>query len=71
MRWNCKTDVIAILISLFGFSVLSLAATIIVLTVIKLETNRLWLIAFILILIILVCSLFYLLRYKCSKKIQK
>ena len=68
MRWNSKTDIIALLIAGGGFALVGLVVGIVAPIIVNIKQGGIWRFWPIPVSVIVICCLVYILRYKTHKK---
>ena len=68
MRWNSKTDIIALLIAGGGFALVGLVVGVVAPTIFNIKQGGIWGFWPIPVSVIVICCLVYILRHKTHKK---
>lgn len=68
MRWNSKTDIIALLIAGGGFALICLVVGVVAPIIINIKQGGIWGFWPIPVSVIVICCLVYILRHKTHKK---
>ena len=68
MRWNSKTDIIALLIAGGGFALVGLVVGVVAPTIVNIRQGGIWGFWPIPVSVIVICCLVYILRHKTHKK---
>ena len=68
MRWNSKTDIIALLIAGGGFALVGLVVGVVAPIIVNIKQGGIWGFWPIPVSVIVICCLVYILRHKTHKK---